>query len=116
MNRYFTAVEIPEKTREQITSYFYPRLEKYVEGKFTETEKLHITLVFLGNTEIKKEFIDFIEELHLSLELTVRGINAFPSIENPRIIYASVYGDLEEYADKINSFLNLDKEKRLRRI
>jgi 2'-5' RNA ligase len=111
MNRYFTAVEIPEKAREQITSYFYPRLEKYVEGKFTKTEKLHITLVFLGNIGIKEEFIDFLGKLHLSLELTVRGIDAFPSIESPKIIYASVYGDLEEYADKINSFLNIRKEK-----
>ena len=67
MNRYFTAVEIPEKAREQITSYFYPRLEKYVEGKFTKTEKLHITLVFLGNIGIKEEFIDFLGKLHLSL-------------------------------------------------
>ena len=52
MNRYFISVEIPKKTKEDIFSFFYQKLDKKIAGKFVDKEKLHITLLFLGDFEV----------------------------------------------------------------
>ncbi len=110
MNRYFIAVEIPEKTKEDIFSFFYKKLDKKITGKFVDKEKLHITLLFLGDFEIKKELIDFIKEMKFSIPINIKGIGAFPSIKNPKTIYARVHGNLNEQYEKLCSFLSMKKE------
>ena len=77
MNRYFISIEIPEETKNEIASFFYPILAQKVEGKFVSVEKLHITVLFLGNVEIKPELLDFLKEFKFSEELKVKGLDAF---------------------------------------
>ena len=105
MNRYFIAIEIPEETRTGITSFIYPMLAQKVVGKFVSAEKLHITILFLGNVEIKPDILGFLKELKFSEELKIRGLGAFPSIQNAKTIYAKVYGNIKPEFDKLNSFL-----------
>lgn len=111
MNRYFIAIEIPEKTKDDIFSFFYPKLEHDITGNFVNKEKFHITVLFLGDIEIRKDLPDFIKTIKFSTLLKVRGIDAFPSIENPKTVYAKVYGDLKEPLRKLYSFLSVKENK-----
>lgn len=107
MNRYFIALEIPEKTKKDIASFFYPPLKRQVAGNFVDAEKLHITLLFLGNVEIKQDFLDFINNLRFSVELKIGGIGAFPSLREPKVIYANVYGNVKPQLEKLYSFFDM---------
>ncbi|MCL4396905.1 RNA 2',3'-cyclic phosphodiesterase [Candidatus Parvarchaeota archaeon] len=110
MNRYFIAIEIPEETKKEIASFFYPLLTRKVEGKFVSVEKLHITVLFLGNVEIKQELLDYLKGLKFSEELKVKGIGAFPSIQTPKTIYAKVHGNIKTQFEKLHSFLGIKNE------
>ncbi|MEM0143448.1 MAG: RNA 2',3'-cyclic phosphodiesterase [Candidatus Parvarchaeum sp.] len=112
MNRYFIAIELPEKVRKGLISFFYPSLAQNIEGKFVAEEKLHITLLFLGNIEITPEELDFIEGFKIFKGLKIRGIGAFPSLENPRTVYAKVYGDLQPEFEKLCSFFKIKASER----
>lgn len=107
MNRYFTAIDLPEETKKSIYSYFYPILTKYFYGSFTTEEKLHITLVFLGNIEIKKEFVDFIKRLKISYDIIIKGVDAFPDLKNPQVLYAKVNNDLGPITKRISEFIGI---------
>ncbi|MCL5976416.1 MAG: RNA 2',3'-cyclic phosphodiesterase [Candidatus Parvarchaeota archaeon] len=111
MNRYFVAVEIPEETKKEIASFFYPILAQKVTGKFVSVEKLHITVLFLGNVEIKPELLDFLKGLKFMEELKVKGLGAFPSILDPKTIYAKVYGSLKNQFEGLSSFLKIESNK-----
>jgi 2'-5' RNA ligase len=111
MNRYFIAIEIPEETKKEIALFFYPILKKKVIGKFVSAEKLHITVLFLGNVEINPELSNFLKRLKFSEELKIRGIGAFPSIQNPKTVYAKVYGNIKTHFEELYSFLKIRDEK-----
>jgi len=111
MNRYFTAIDLPEETKKSVYSYFYPLLTKYFYGSFTTEEKLHITLVFLGDIEIKKEFIDFIKGLKISHDIIIKGVDAFPNLENPKVLYAKVNNDLSPITKRITEFIGIDNKQ-----
>ena len=110
MNGYFIAIEIPEETRKEITAFFYPLLAQKVVGKFVSAEKLHITALFLGNIEMKPAILDFLKEFKFSEEIRIKGLGAFPSIQNAKVIYAKVYGNIKPEFDKLNSFLKIKNE------
>ncbi len=111
MNRYFVAIEIPEETKKEIASFFYPLLAQKVTGKFVSVDKLHITVLFLGNVEIKPELLNFLKGLKFSEELKINGLGAFPSIQNPKTIYAKVYGNIKAQFEELCSFLKIESEK-----
>ena len=110
MNRYFIAIEIPEETKKEIASFFYPLLAQKVIGKFVSVEKLHITVLFLGNVEIKQATLNFLKGINFSEEIKISGLGAFPSIQDPKTIYAKAYGDIKPEFDKPNSFLKIGNE------
>ena len=111
MSRYFTAIDIPDTIKKELVSYFYTELKKYFDGNFVDEEKLHITLVFLGDIKIEKDFIDFIEKLQFSKMMTISGIGGFPSIKNPRVIYAEVHEELGYLAERISNFIGIPIDK-----
>lgn len=111
MNRYFIAIEIPEETKKEIAAFFYPLLAQKVIGKFVSVEKLHITVLFLGDVEIKPELLDFLKGLNFSEELKINGLGAFPSIQNPKTIYAKVHGKTEKQFEELCSFLKIESNR-----
>jgi 2''-5'' RNA ligase len=111
MNRYFIAIEIPEETKKEITAFFYPILAQKVVGKFVSPEKLHITVLFLGDIEVEPALLDFLKEIKFSKEIKIKDLDAFPSTQNPKVIYTKVYGDIKSEFDKLNSFLKMGNEK-----
>lgn len=112
MSRYFIAVEIPENTKKEIASFFYPPLKLEVEGGFVDPEKLHITLLFLGSAEIRHDLVAFLRTLDFSADLKIRGIGAFPSLDSPRVIYAKVHGNLQDKEKSLLSFLGMEKREK----
>ncbi|MGC8533658.1 MAG: RNA 2',3'-cyclic phosphodiesterase [Candidatus Parvarchaeum sp.] len=111
MNRYFISIEIPEETKKEIASFFYPILAQNVTGKFVSVEKLHITVLFLGNVEIKPELLDFLKGIKFSEELKIKGLDAFPSIQNMKTAYAKVYGNVKTPFEEVCSFLKIKSDK-----
>jgi 2'-5' RNA ligase len=69
-------------------------------ARWNSPEQIHLTLKFLGNVPRTE-----LEDLQTALEhgcrgvtpfrLRSEGIGAFPSLRNPRIIWAGLHGDLE---------------------
>ncbi len=111
MNRYFVSIDIPANVKEQLISYYYPLLKKTVEGRFIEENKLHITILFLGDTNINSSLIEFLKETRFSIDITLRGIGGFPSIENPKILYVPVFGDITPLRERLDMFLKIKDDK-----
>lgn len=107
MKRYFVAIDIPSQIKKDIISYYYPLLEEYFDGKFTEEEKLHITLLFLGNFKISEEFKEFIRDIKFLDDIRISGINGFPNIIKPRIVYGEIHNNLKTIAKDIADFLRI---------
>jgi 2'-5' RNA ligase len=106
MKRIFIAikVDVEEKLDKMIS---YMKSEFAGEGiKWTGIDNMHITLAFLGDTEIKM-IKNIVSKLNNScpafgqFEITLRGAGAFKSINDPRILYAGI--------DHSDSLIKLNK-------
>jgi 2'-5' RNA ligase len=94
--RSFIALDLPEgvkKKLEKVQQELNQNL--YLKIKWEKLENIHLTLIFLG--EISSELIKEIKaELNQVAEITsgfsfrVKGISAFPSLVQPRVIWAGV--------------------------
>lgn len=101
--RSFIAIDIRNENVARIAE----ELNRITGVKAVEKENLHITLKFLG--EIEKDLIDKIydEIKELSewsqFRIFLKGIGAFPSLKNPRVIWVGV--ENEDVLYKINDFI-----------
>ncbi len=113
MHRIFIAINLPEKIKENLSSYSWD-----LPAKWVKKDNLHLTLAFLGNRSDKEieEIISGIKKLALKhspfkIKLNKIVYDSFP----PRVIWAR--GDLsEELASlkkDLNEELGLTKEKKL---
>lgn len=106
--RVFIAIDLPEDLRKKLVSY-YSRLGRYVRGKFVEEENLHITLKFLG--EQQPNIVEKVKKLLAEIRferftIKVKNLGAFPSLENPRVIWVGAYSDeLIRLVNEINNKL-----------
>jgi 2'-5' RNA ligase len=70
-----------------------------IKMKFVETDNLHITLRFLG--EISESDVEIIKENIInklkcnSFNIDLKGVGAFPSPENPRVIWVGIVNGFE---------------------
>jgi 2'-5' RNA ligase len=105
MKRVFIAVRIdPGEELLKMLSAFKTVL-KDESIKWTETSNLHITLVFIGDTEEKrvKEISTILSEICLgfgSFGLILRGAGVFRSLRDPRIIWSGISNSKE--MDELN--------------
>lgn len=93
--RLFIAALLPKEIREQLSNYIDSLRYQYDGVKWEKSEKLHITLKFLGDLEQSK--IDEISDLLLKLalgysafNLTLEELGGFPNLKKPRILYAGL--------------------------
>lgn len=88
MPRLFTAIELPERLREDLSA-----LETPLPGAvWTHEDNLHITLRFAGDIDNRAadEFAAELDAIELdSFSLHIDGVGAFGG-QDPRIVYASV--------------------------
>ncbi|MCS7121017.1 MAG: RNA 2',3'-cyclic phosphodiesterase [Archaeoglobaceae archaeon] len=93
--RLFIAVDMSEQIKDRLSTIL-SEMSKIGGVKVVEKENLHVTLLFLGEVpefkveQIKKELsqIDF-----KSFEMKIKGLGAFPSKNNPRVVWAGIVGD-----------------------
>jgi 2'-5' RNA ligase len=99
MKRLFLALELPGEVKVRLARAVEPMRRRVGDVKWVEQENLHVTLKFLGDTpddqvvEIGKRVAAASSEVP-ELSLCVGGLGAFPSLRRPRILWASVTGQV----------------------
>ncbi len=92
MKRTFIAIKIhPEEKLMLLLDELRVRLKKS-RIKWVETENIHITLAFIGNTDEKeietiKQILDSACAAHKAFQLVFRGIDLFRSLKDPKVIF-----------------------------
>jgi len=98
--RAFIAVTLPPEVRQFLTA-----LQSKVKSaadvpvKWVETENLHLTLAFLGNTD-EARIPAILEVMQAAtggarpMTLKVAGLGVFPNPRRPRIVWAGLAGDV----------------------
>lgn len=88
MPRLFTAIELPEALREDLSA-----LEEPLAGaKWVEEDNLHLTLRFAGDVDnrVADEFADALAEIESEpFSLKIDGVGAFGG-RDPRVIFANI--------------------------
>jgi 2'-5' RNA ligase len=114
--RSFLAIELPEPILKKIGEVQGGLRSSHADVRWTNPEKIHLTLKFFGNIEesrIDPIFKSIEEPIRntLPFSLKVRGVGAFPHLKNPRVIWiglvdekealTSLQKQLETYLEKI---------------
>ena len=111
--RAFIAIDLDERVKRELTRLQERLKTAEADIKWAEPENLHVTLKFLG--DIQPEFLDQVEnamaitaEQFTPFHMDIGALGAFPSVTNPKIIWASVTkraNFLANVAEKINNEL-----------
>jgi RNA 2',3'-cyclic 3'-phosphodiesterase len=111
--RVFIAIELSEQVKNFLAKLCLDLKRFGADIRWVRTDGIHLTLKFLG--EIRSTLIPEIEEAvqpvfasETKLLVHVRGLGIFPSIRNPRVIWAGVEDNekrLVSLAEKIDSAL-----------
>lgn len=76
--RLFTAIALPESAKERLRDQKKALQAAKVRGSFTRKDNLHLTLVFLGQTDKKDEIITALDSLSLpTFSMKVEGLGRF---------------------------------------
>jgi 2'-5' RNA ligase len=98
--RSFLAIELPEPILRKIGEVQGDLSATRAEVRWTNPEKIHLTLKFFGNIEesridpISKSIEEPIRNT-LRFSLKVRGVGAFPHLKNPRVIWVGLVDERE---------------------
>lgn len=100
MIRSFLAIELPEPILRKIGEVQGDLSATHAEVRWTNPEKIHLTLKFFGNIEesrIDPIFKSIEEPIRITLpfSLKVRGVGAFPHLKNPRVIWVGLVDERE---------------------
>jgi 2'-5' RNA ligase len=100
--RSFIAIELPEEVKAELSS-LEERLKSAQQPfvKWVDPAGIHLTLKFLGNVAAKK-IPDIVEALTKAVQgfapfsLGVGSLGAFPSWQQPRVVWVGVRGEIEK--------------------
>ena len=120
--RIFIAALIPDSIRLQLANYI-DSLKQDVDGvKWEKSDKLHITLKFLGDVDEHKtdEILDSLGNLvegYSVFNVNISDFGGFPNLKNPRVLYAGLShnSELSKFhyeMDKSLSKIGFEKESR----
>jgi 2'-5' RNA ligase len=90
--RLFIAALLPEEIREQLTNYV-DSFKNSLDGvKWEKSEKLHVTLKFLGDVEEPKlddisNSLGKLVSQYSPFSLNLTELGGFPNLKKPRILY-----------------------------
>lgn len=117
MPRLFISIDLPEEVKDQISDLYCA-----IKGaKWTDTEQLHLTLRFIGETDCQTEdrIIGSLSEIHFEpFPMKIKGIGYFPPRKEPRILWTGIeenknLTDLQARIER--ALVHLDIEPDLRR-
>lgn len=93
--RLFLAISFPDELRKAIWSAAEPLRRAAPGVRWTDPERMHLTLRFLG--ERSEEEAGRVAELarevaarHAPIEITVGGIGGFPNAKRPRVVWIGI--------------------------
>jgi 2'-5' RNA ligase len=114
--RSFLAIELPKPILSKIEEVQGDLRSTHVDVRWVSPEKIHLTLKFFGNIEesridlIFKSIEEPIRDV-LPFSVRMRGVGAFPSLKNPRVIWMgfadgkemliSIQKQIEDHLQKI---------------
>jgi 2'-5' RNA ligase len=93
--RSFLAIELPPTIAKGIERVQGDLKQSHADVRWVEPSRIHLTLKFFGNIDEKAcdEIMDAVGKAVSEVEpfsLTIKGLSAFPSIRNPRVIWLGV--------------------------
>ncbi len=104
MIRSFIAIDLPQKTRENLTAIQDQLRQSQAGVRWVKPGSIHLTLKFLGN--ILPEQVDEIAAAVAQLvrdeppiTLCAAGLGAFPSPRKPRVIWVGLGGEVDRLAN-----------------
>lgn len=113
MKRLFIALEMPEKEKE-VLNKVSNEIAKSVYGTFVDKDKMHVTVRFLGDTNIEEERIkNAIEAINEGFhrEITIQGLDAFYRDGSPTVLFFRVATDLSDVNLALSKLLGIEAEK-----
>lgn len=104
MRRLFIGIELPPTVSSAISGLI-DAIKTGIRGNFVAADKLHITLVFLGDPELSNEELVRITKSHkVDRDIVLDGLGAFPSMSEPRVLFVRVRTDLTDVCSDIPGF------------
>jgi 2'-5' RNA ligase len=104
MIRSFIAIDLPQKTRENLTAIQDQLRQSQAGVRWVKPGSIHLTLKFLGN--ILPEQVDEIAAAVAQLvkdeppiTLCAAGLGSFPSPRKPRVIWVGLRGEVDRLAN-----------------
>ena len=99
--RFFIALEIPTKNILQFQSIQSKLHTLIPQAKITNSEKIHLTLAFLGEQpyNLEAKLVQIIKNSIKDIpvfEVTPAYIDGFPNLHNPQILWVGVKGDIDK--------------------
>jgi len=97
--RAFLAIDLNRAIRETLTQ-FQDQAASILPVKWMSPESMHLTIKFLGDIEheqitVLQDVLRDVAKGTESFSLTIKGLGGFPSLQNPRILWAGVAGDVD---------------------
>ncbi len=117
--RLFIAVKIPDEIKEKIHNSFLYSRDSLEFARFTETDNLHITLVFLGEVEDAlleriKRIVESVTNKYSQKRIELSGIVIGPDINTARMIWLKLGDDSQKYLESISQSLKKElKDKNI---
>ena len=99
--RLFLAFELTRPARQYINQLLDLLRQESLNGfRLAKGNNIHMTLKFLGNVPCERipEITSGMEEAvknTAAFTLEIQGLGAFPSLNNPRILWSNVHGELD---------------------
>ncbi len=93
--RLFAAVEIPQRTKDEVERAIAPLQERYPQGKWVRPENWHVTVKFLGRTmptlvEGVREACALATERMRPFRVELRSPGAFPRPSGARVLWVGL--------------------------
>jgi RNA 2',3'-cyclic 3'-phosphodiesterase len=100
--RSFIAVEVPLKTKQELSNLQEGLKQAcgHCPARWVAPDAIHLTLKFMGDVPVPK--LDLVKRSILqavagvdSFDLVLAGLGAFPSLENPNLVWVGLSGEVE---------------------
>lgn len=117
--RLFYAIDLPKDIKEQFQACFN-KLGDEKAIKLEKSEKLHLTLIFLGAVDEQKIsqltlLLDSIRVNYKPFQLRITpAVFAFPTISNPRVLWIPIKGDITTLQNIVDTLQKLLRDKDFR--
>ncbi|MCL5009937.1 MAG: RNA 2',3'-cyclic phosphodiesterase [Candidatus Parvarchaeota archaeon] len=110
MRRLFIAIELPDKIKEYLSDIIED-LKKEVDGRFISKDKLHITILFLGDSKLSdEEILKRISSVRFHKEIVLTGLGIFRRARG-NVIFIGIEPDLYDVYTAICSRLGIKADK-----